>query len=51
MQELLAQIYSEVRDEKAHEVYGKALVELSEEELQNIYKMVPMNIVEASPKG
>lgn len=51
MEELLVQIYAEVRDEKAHEVYGKAIFELSEEELQNIYKMVPMNIVEASPKG
>lgn len=51
MEELLVQIYAEVRDEKAHEVYGKAISELSEEELQNIYKMVPMNIVEASPKG
>ena len=51
MQSLLWQIYAEVRDEKAHEVYGKALTELSEDELQNIYKMIPIGIFEASPKG
>ena len=51
MQKLLVQIYAEVRNEQAHEVYGKALTELSEEELQNIYKMIPMGIFEASPKG
>lgn len=51
MQKLLVQIYAEVRNEQAHEVYGKALTELSEEELQNIYKMIPMGISEAGPKG
>lgn len=51
MQSLLWQIYAEVRYEKAHEVYGKALTELSEDELQNIYKMIPIGIFEASPKG
>ena len=51
MQSLLWKVYEEVRDEKAHEVYGKALTELSEDELQNIYKMIPIGIFEASPKG
>ena len=51
MQSLLWQIYAEVRNEKAHEVYGKGLPELSEEELQYIYKMIPIGIFEASPKG
>ena len=51
MQSLLWKVYEEVRDEKAHEVYGKALSELSEDELQNIYKMIPIGIFEASPKG
>lgn len=51
MQSLLWQIYAEVRNEKAHEVYGKGLPELSEDELQNIYKMIPIGIFEASPKG
>ncbi len=51
IQSLLWQIYEEVRAEKAHETYGKALSELSEEELQNIYQMIPMSIFEAGPKG
>jgi hypothetical protein len=50
MQSLLWQIYAEVRYEKAHEVYGKGLSELSEEELQYIYEMIPIGIFEASPK-
>ena len=50
MQSLLWQIYAEVRNEKAHEVYGKGLPELSEEELQYIYEMIPIGIFEASPK-
>ena len=51
MQELLAQIYAEVREEKAHEVYGKSLRELTADERSQINWMVPMSIVEASPKG
>ena len=51
MQSLLWQIYEEVRDEKAHEVYGKSLQELTTEERSQINWMVPFSIVEASPKG
>ena len=46
MQELLAQIYAEVRDEKAHEVYGKSLRELTADERSQINWMVPMSIFE-----
>ena len=41
----------EIRDEKAHEVYGKALSELSNSERSQINWMVPFSIAEASPKG
>lgn len=51
MQSLLQRIYAEVRDEKARDVFGKALSELSEEELQHIYKLIPMGISESSPKS
>ena len=51
MQSLLWQIYEEVRDEKAHEVYGKSLHELTTDEQSQINWMVPMSIFEAGPKG
>ena len=51
MQSLLWQVYEEIRDEKAHEVYGKALSELSNSERSQINWMVPFSIGEASPKG
>lgn len=51
MQSLLQRIYAEIRDEKARDVFGKALSELSEEELQHIYKLIPMGISESSPKS
>ena len=51
MQSLLWQIYEEVREEKAHEVYGKSLHELTTDEQSQINWMVPMSIFEAGPKG
>ena len=51
MQSLLWQVYEEIRDEKAHEVFGKALSELSNSERSQINWMVPFSIGEASPKG
>ena len=51
MQSLLWQIFEEVRDEKAHEVYGKSLQELTADERSQINWMIPWSIVEASPKG
>ena len=51
MQSLLWQVYEEIRDEKAHEFYGKALSELSNSERSQINWMVPFSIGEASPKG
>jgi biopolymer transport protein ExbD len=51
MQSLLRQIYEEVRDEKAHEVYGKSLHELTTDEQSQINRMVPMGIFEVSPEG
>ena len=51
MQSLLWQIYEEVRDEKAHEVYGKSLHELTTDEQSQINRMVPMGIFEVSPEG
>ena len=41
------QVYEEVRDEKAQEVYGKRLQDLSAEERAQIYLLVPLSISEA----
>ena len=46
MQEILRQVYDEVRDERAREQYGKSLSALSETELDDIYKQIPVAIVE-----
>ena len=46
MQEILRQVYDELRDERAREQYGKSLAALSETELDDIYKQFPLNIVE-----
>ena len=51
MQELLWQIYYEARKEKALEQYGRPLQELSADEQSQIYKMIPLSISEAEPKG
>ena len=47
IQNLLKQAFDEVRDEQAHNRYGKALAELTPEELEAIKKAVPLNISEA----
>jgi len=50
MQNLLLQIFVEMREEKAQEVYGKGLEELSPEELSEINQLVPIHISEAEMK-
>ena len=50
MRELLMRIYADVRAEKAMELYGKSLSELSMEEVNQIYKQFPISIKEAEPK-
>ena len=47
IQSLLMQVYEEVRDEKAQEVYGKRLQDLSADERAQIYLLVPLSISEA----
>jgi biopolymer transport protein ExbD len=47
IQTLLKQVYEEVRDEKAMEVYGKHLQDLSAEERAQINFLVPLSISEA----
>ncbi|MBO6083377.1 MAG: energy transducer TonB [Bacteroidales bacterium] len=51
IQTLLMQVYEEVRDEKAREIYGKSLQELSPDERSQIYAMVPVSITEADMLG
>ncbi len=51
MQSLLIRMYNEVRDEKAMDLYGKPLADLSEEELTEIYHQFPISITEAEPQG
>ena len=51
IQTLLTQVYEEVRDEKAMEVYGKRLQDLSADERSQINFMVPLSISEAETKG
>lgn len=51
MQDLLFQIFSEVREEKAQSVYGKNLKDLSPEEKSQINEMVPLAISETDMKG
>lgn len=46
LQALLTQIYNEVWDEKAREVYGKSLVDLSEDQRAAILRLVPMTVLE-----
>ena len=47
IQSLLKQVYEEVRDEKAQEVYGKRLQDLSADERAQINLLVPLSISEA----
>ena len=51
MQELLVKVYSEVRNEKALEVYGKPLNELTVEERNQINYLVPIGIAEPELKN
>ena len=51
IQTLLKQVYEEVRDEKAMEVYGKRLQDLSADERSQINLLVPLSISEAETKG
>ena len=51
MQSLLIQMYNEVRNEKALDLYGKPLDDLTEEELTEIYHQLPISITEAEPQG
>ncbi|MBR6305864.1 MAG: energy transducer TonB [Bacteroidales bacterium] len=50
LQTLIMKIYEETRDEKALEVYGKRLNELSLEQRNQINFMVPFSIAEAEMK-
>ena len=50
MQDLLQRVYNEVRNEKALEVYGKPLSELTVEEKNQINYQVPIGISEAELK-
>ena len=50
IQELLVRVYNEVRNEKALEVYGKPLSELTVEERNQINYQVPIGISEAELK-
>ena len=50
MQSLLWQVYEEVRDEKAMDVYGKRLQDLSADERSQINLLVPLSISEAETK-
>jgi hypothetical protein len=47
IQKLLKQAYDEVRDEEAQRRYGKALAELTRDELETVWMAVPLNISEA----
>ncbi|MBR5019642.1 MAG: hypothetical protein IKX53_08440, partial [Bacteroidales bacterium] len=51
MQDLLFQIFTEVREEKAQSVYGKSLKDLSPEEKSQINAMIPIAISETDMKG
>lgn len=51
MQALLRQIYEEVWNEKAQELYGKSLEELSADEKSRILQRVPFAIFETDMKG
>ena len=50
MQSLLWRVYEEVRNEKALEVYGKRLQDLSADERSQINFMVPLSISEAETR-
>ena len=49
--ECITTAYKELREELSSEVFGKPLAELSDAEMQVIYKAVPMNVSETEPKN
>ncbi len=51
MQDLLMQIFLDVREEKAQSTYGKSLKELTPEELAQINFLVPLSISETDMKN
>ena len=51
MQNLLIQVYMDVRDEKAQAVYGRSYAELSNDEKSEINRQVPISISETDLKG
>ena len=47
---LITTAYKELREEVSAEVFGKPLEELSDTEMQVIYRAVPMNVSEMEPR-
>ena len=47
---LITTAYMELREELSAEVFGKPLAELSDAQMQVIYRAVPMNVVEVEPR-
>ena len=47
---LITTAYKELREELSAEVFGKPLAELSAEQMQVIYRAVPMNVSEVEPR-
>ena len=47
---LITSAYKELREELSAEVFGKTLTELSDAEMQVIYRAIPMNVSEIEPK-
>ena len=48
--ECITTAYKELREELSAEVFGKTLAELSDAEMQVIYRAIPMNVSEIEPK-
>ena len=51
MQELLRKVYDDLRNDKALELFGKPLSAVSETELNEIYQLIPMIILEAAKQS
>ena len=47
---LITTAYKELREELSSEVFGKPLADLSNAEMQVIYRAIPMNVSEIEPK-
>ena len=48
--ECISTAYKELREELSSELFGKSLTELTDAEMQIIYRAIPMNVSEAEPK-